>query len=161
MEQPIIGRIEQLTFIPHNQKKPDDSGQDFFKRQKELNDNLLKSLLALAERFNKAGASIDNNFRTLSASIAAVWTILVEKGLTTPEEFDELTEIAAQTIDEKRGAFMDKQFTGVDREEFERLVKPLVDFLQTKCHPHMSVIVEWDRATLVEDRLGVGFKVPD
>ena len=100
MEQPIIGRIEQLT---HNQKKPDDSGQDFFKRQKELNDNLLKSLLALAERFNKAGASIDNNFRTLSASIAAVWTILVEKGLTTPEEFDELTEIAAQTIDEKRG----------------------------------------------------------
>ena len=57
---------------------------------------------------------------------------------------------------------MDKaELSRVDREEFERLVKPLVEFLQTKCHPHMSVIVEWDRATLVEDRLGVGFKVPD
>ena len=40
---------------------------------------------------------------------------------------------------------MDKaESSRVDHEEFERLVKPLVDFLQTKCHPHMSVIVEWD-----------------
>lgn len=58
---------------------------------------------------------------------------------------------------------MDEKYywNDADREEFERLVKSLVEFLQTKCHPHMSVIVEWDRATLVEDRLNMPFKVPD
>lgn len=58
---------------------------------------------------------------------------------------------------------MDEKYywTDADREEFERLVAPLIEFLQTKCHPHMSVIVEYDQATLVEDKLGVGFKVPD
>lgn len=58
---------------------------------------------------------------------------------------------------------MDEKYywNDVDREEFELLVKPLVEFLQTKCHPHMSIIVEWDRATLVEDQLGIPFKVPD
>ena len=104
MEQPIIGRIEQLTtyFCPHK-KKPDDSGQDFFKRQGEFNDNLLKSLVTLEEHFDEASKVVDNNFRTLSAAIAAVWTVLIENGLTTPDEFDELTDIAAQVIDEKRG----------------------------------------------------------
>ncbi|MBR1806379.1 MAG: hypothetical protein IJ774_08350 [Selenomonadaceae bacterium] len=57
---------------------------------------------------------------------------------------------------------MDEKYywTDVDCEEFERLTKPLIDFLQTKCHPHMSIIVEYDRASLVEVRSAV-FKVPD
>lgn len=143
MSQPILGRIEQLTFNPHNQKSPVDSGHD--KRQDETNRELFK-------HFDETSKVVNHNFRTLSAAIAALATVLIENGLTTHEEIGELTEIATQVVDEK---------SGVDREEFERLVKPLIEFLQTKCHPHMSVIVEYDRATLVEEQLGMPFKVPD
>ena len=48
-----------------------------------------------------------------------------------------------------------------DRKEFVRLCTPLVEFLQKKCTPHTWIIVEWDRASLTQDRLSVPFKVPD
>ena len=140
MSQPIIGRIEQLTFssVPHNQKSPVDSGRDFFKRQGEFNADVLKGLVNLEEHFDEALKVIDHNFRTLNATVAKLQAL---NSATSNTAFVETSRI--------------------DREEFERLVKPLVDFLQTKCHPHMSIIVEWDRATLVEDQLGIPFKVPD
>ena len=159
MEQPILGRIEQLTFNPHNfanQESPVDSGRDFSKRQDEINRDLFK-------RFDETSKVVNHNFRMLNAAIAALGTVLIEKCLTTFEEIDELADIAIQVVDEKSGSGADKavSLTDVDREEFELLAKPLVEFLQTKCHPHMSVIVEYDRATLVEDQLGIPFKVPD
>ena len=116
MSQPIVGRIEQLTHNP---------GHDFFTQQKTSNDNLLKRLSTLEERF-------DNDIRTLSASIAAVWGFLTPQDTPAESKFD--------------------------REEFERLVKPLIEFLQTKCHPHMPIIVEYNRASLVEEIRGY---VPD
>lgn len=133
MSQPIIGRIEQLTFssVPYNEKKPDDSRRDFFERQDEINRDLFK-------HFDEALKVIDHNFRTLSAQVA------------------ELQALHSAT---SNAVFVET--SRIDREEFERLVKPLVDFLQTQCHPHMSVIVEWDRAALVEDQLSMPFKVPD
>ena len=152
MEQPILGRIEQLTFNPHNQKIPVDSGHD--KHQDEINRELFKN-------FDETSKAVNHNFRTLSAAIAALGTVLIENGLTTFEEIDELTEIATQVIDEKSGVDRgNSELSCVDCEEFERLTKPLIDFLQTKCHPHMSIIVEYDRASLVEVRSAV-FKVPD
>ncbi|MBR2519061.1 MAG: hypothetical protein IKE46_04660, partial [Selenomonadaceae bacterium] len=44
-----------------------------------------------------------------------------------------------------------------DIEEFQKLVAPLVEYLQTKCDPHTSVIVEWDRGVLVKDICVVAF----
>ena len=143
MSQPIIGRIEQLTFfsVPFNQKSTDDSRRDFFSRQGEFNDNLLKGLVTLEEHFDEALKVIDHNFRTLNATVAKL-----------------------QALNSATSNTANVELSRADREEFERLVKPLVDFLQTqhnKCTPHMSVIVEYDRATLVEDQLGIPFKVPD
>jgi hypothetical protein len=36
------------------------------------------------------------------------------------------------------------------REEFDKLVKPMVKWLNENCHPHVKVIIEGDRAELVE-----------
>ena len=151
MSQPIIGRIEQLTHNP---------GHDFFTQQKTSNDNLLKRLSALEERFG-------NNIRTLSASIAAVWGFLIDDDLATIAELEALAKNAL-TVMTKEGTtdprilFTEPQDTPAeskfDSEEFERLVKPLIEFLQTKCHPHTSIIVEYNRASLVEEIRGY---VPD
>lgn len=46
-------------------------------------------------------------------------------------------------------------------EEFSEMCRPLIEYLQKKCHPHTKIIIEWDRATLVEDTLGVPFRIPD
>ena len=146
MSQPILGRIEQLTFNPHNQKSPVDSGRD--KRQDELNRELFKY-------FDETSKVVNHNFRTLSAAIAALGTVLIENGLTTHEEIGELTEIAAQVVDEK---------SGVDREEFERLVKPLIEFLQTqhkKCTPYSWIIVRPNGAAFMPESSWFPFKVPD
>lgn len=143
MSQPIIGRIEQLTFssVPHNQKSPDDSRRDFFKRQSEFNDNLLKGLVTLEEHFDEALKVIDHNFRTLSASIAKL------------QALNSATSNAANV-----------ELSRADREEFERLVKPLVEFLQTqhnKCTPHSWIIVRPDGAAFMSDSSWFPFKVSD
>lgn len=88
MEQAIIGRIEQL---PYNQKSPEDSGCEFFKRQNDA-----------------------------------------------PIQFD--------------------------REEFERLVAPLIEFLQTqhkKCTPYSWIIVRPNGAAFMPESSWFPFKVPD
>lgn len=132
----------------------------FRSNQKKPNDNLLKRLGALEERF-------DNNIRTLSASIAAVWGFLIDNDLATIAELEALAKNAL-TVMTKEGTtdprvlFTESNDTTAeskfDRKEFERLVKPLIEFLQTKCHPHTSIIVEHDRASLVEEIRGY---VPD
>lgn len=144
----------------HNQKSPEDSGRDFFNQQNEFNDNLIKRLDALEECF-------EQNFRVLSASVAAVWGFLIEDDLATSAELEALATNALTVMDKEgtldpRNLFDEQTDAPIqfDREEFERLVKPLIEFLQTKCHPHMSVIVEYDRASLVEDVKSVPFKVP-
>lgn len=55
----------------------------------------------------------------------------------------------------------EKIWSATDIEEFEKLCAPLVKFLQTKCHPHAHILIDWDRAVLVKDVRGVGFEVPD
>ena len=55
----------------------------------------------------------------------------------------------------------EKIWSDADIEEFEKLCAPLVEFLQTKYHPHAHILIDWDRAVLVKDVRGVGFKVPD
>lgn len=48
-----------------------------------------------------------------------------------------------------------------DLKEFEEICHPLVEYLQKKYHPHARIIIEWNRATLTEDKCGVPFQVPD
>ena len=45
--------------------------------------------------------------------------------------------------------------------EFQDACRPAIEYLQTKCNPHTRIIVEWDRASLTDDRLGIPFAVPD
>lgn len=143
MSQPIIGRIEQLTFssVPFNQKSPDDSRRDFFKRQGEFNDNLLKGLVNLEEHFDEALKVIDHNFRTLSAQVAKL-----------------------QALNSATSNTANVELSRADHEEFERLVKPLVEFLQTqhnKCTPHSWIIVRPDGAAFMSESSWFPFKVPD
>ncbi|MCL2044133.1 MAG: hypothetical protein FWG89_08345 [Treponema sp.] len=44
------------------------------------------------------------------------------------------------------------------KEEFIALCKPLIEWLQTNCHPHVRVIIEKDRAFMVEDILSTSFE---
>jgi len=46
-------------------------------------------------------------------------------------------------------------------EEFEKLCKPLNDWLQKNYHPYAKIIIETDHAEIVEGVLGVPFKVLD
>ena len=46
-------------------------------------------------------------------------------------------------------------------EEFQKLTKPLNDWLQKNGHPHQRIIISFDGAELVEGVLGVPFKVKD
>ena len=48
-----------------------------------------------------------------------------------------------------------------DFEEFQTLCKPLNDWLQKNYHPHAKIIIETDRAEIVEETMGVSFKVND
>lgn len=155
MEQPILGRIEQLTFNPHNQKIPVDSGHD--KHQDEINRELFKN-------FDETSKAVNHNFRTLSAAIAALGTVLIGNGLTTFEEIDELTEIATQVIDEKSDSGADKavELTNVDRDELRKICRPVVEFIQKHYgSPHHRVLIDWNSAVLIQDLAGVGFKTPD
>jgi len=45
--------------------------------------------------------------------------------------------------------------------EFEKLCKPLNDWLQRNYHPHCKIIIENDHAEIVESVMGVPFKVLD
>lgn len=49
----------------------------------------------------------------------------------------------------------------IDIKEFEKLCAPLAELIQKEYGMHARVIVECDRAVLVTDKMGVGFKVPD
>lgn len=40
--------------------------------------------------------------------------------------------------------------TKCQRKEFEEAAKPLIEFLNNNCHPHVTVIVETNRAELSE-----------
>lgn len=57
--------------------------------------------------------------------------------------------------------FDDDECAEHDSEEFKEICRPAVDYLQKKHHPHARIIIEWDRASLVEDLFGVPFQVPD
>lgn len=37
-----------------------------------------------------------------------------------------------------------------DREEFEALAKPLIQFLRDKCHPHVTIVIDNQSAELLE-----------
>ncbi len=40
--------------------------------------------------------------------------------------------------------------------EFEKLSKPLVDFLKSRCHPHCTIIIDSEHAELLEAKVGMG-----
>ncbi len=46
-------------------------------------------------------------------------------------------------------------------EEFEKLTKPLNEWLQKNGHPHQQIIITFDSAELVEGVLAVPFEVKD
>lgn len=47
-------------------------------------------------------------------------------------------------------------------EEFEKVCRPVVEFLQKRYgSPHHRVLIDWSSAVLLEDLKGVGFKEPD
>lgn len=46
-------------------------------------------------------------------------------------------------------------------EEFEKLTKPLNEWLQKNGHPHQQIIITFDSAELVEGVLAVQFEVKD
>lgn len=46
-------------------------------------------------------------------------------------------------------------------EEFEKLTKPLNEWLQKNGHPHQQIIITFDSAELVEGVLAVSFEVKD
>ena len=48
-----------------------------------------------------------------------------------------------------------------DQQEFEKLCAPVVDYIQKKWHPHTRIIIDWDRASIFTEQLGVPFQVPD
>ena len=54
--------------------------------------------------------------------------------------------------DEKRKQLMN---------EFAELCKPLNEWLQNNYHPHAMIIIQNDRAEIVETLMGVPFKVVD
>ena len=91
-------------------KKPDDSGRDFFERQNEFNADVLKRLDAPEEHFG-------NNIRTLSAELEALAT-------------NALAVIDAEGTPGSRILFDEQNGKPIqfDREEFERLTKPLIEF---------------------------------
>ena len=97
MEKPIIGRIEQLTFFanPNSgiKKSPDNSElkqSNFLERQININSNLIKGLVELEERVEQSEQIIDENFRKLSAVIGVIQSILVNSGVVSAEQFDEI-----------------------------------------------------------------------
>jgi len=63
------------------------------------------------------------------------------------------------TTDEERKAKEEK--LKKQMEEFETLCKPLNDWLQNNYHPHTMIIIQNNRAEIVETITGVPFKVLD
>ena len=49
----------------------------------------------------------------------------------------------------------------MNKEEFERLTKPLNEWLQKNGHPNMIIIISFDGAEIVEGKLGVPFQILD
>ena len=49
----------------------------------------------------------------------------------------------------------------MNKEEFERLAKPLNEWLQKNGHPNMIIIISFDGAEVVEGKLGVSFQILD
>ena len=49
----------------------------------------------------------------------------------------------------------------MNKEEFERLARPLNEWLQKNGHPNMRIIISFDGAEVVEGKLGVPFKIKD
>ena len=49
------------------------------------------------------------------------------------------------------------------REEFEKVVRPLIEWLNKECHPHVIAIIEPGRATLTEGMYSVPIEdyIPD
>lgn len=47
------------------------------------------------------------------------------------------------------------------REEFEKLAKPLNEWLQKNGHPHTQIIISFDGAEVVEGKISVPFEVLD
>jgi len=41
-------------------------------------------------------------------------------------------------------------FTKEQREEFERVTRPVIEFLNKNCHPHTTVTIETNHASLFE-----------
>lgn len=77
-------------------------------------------------------------------------------------------DLICKTLDNIIATFPNKkppeggESKGTDEwEEFERVCRPAVEFLQKRYHPHAHIIIDWDRATLVKDLKGLPFKVPD
>lgn len=49
----------------------------------------------------------------------------------------------------------------LDIEEFEKICRPVVEYIQEKWHPHTRIIIDWDRAVICEEQMGIPFQVPD
>lgn len=54
-----------------------------------------------------------------------------------------------------------KEWSEDDIDEFEEICRPVVEYIQKKWHPHTRVIIDWDRASIYEERLGIPFHFGD
>lgn len=54
-----------------------------------------------------------------------------------------------------------KPLSKSEQKELEKLCAPLVKYIQKKWHPHTRIIIEWDRASLSQEALGLPFPIPD
>lgn len=46
-------------------------------------------------------------------------------------------------------------------EELEKIVQPVVEYINKKYDPHTSIIVEFDKARIVRDEMQVIFEISD
>ena len=47
------------------------------------------------------------------------------------------------------------------KEEFTKLVQPLVEYLRKHYHPHARIIIDYESAEIVEGVLGETFKIEE
>lgn len=52
-------------------------------------------------------------------------------------------------------------FTKEQVREFERICKPIFEFLAKNCDPHQSVIIDNDYARIVSDNIGIPNKLSE
>jgi hypothetical protein len=48
-----------------------------------------------------------------------------------------------------------------DKDEFEKITKPVVEWFQRSCNPHQQIVIQMDGAELLSGEMGYTVEVPD